>query len=463
MGWGLAIQLGIIGLGALYNRLTQKDPPKPPPRRLELPKNEEGGSVPLVFGRVRVQRPVLVYFPGGTYTSTWSTEMRYAIGIPFHEGTHRFHRVFLSDMWSDDFNVVPNTGMTVGPWPPSISYWGSADFDSYVLSVLFYAGDDDQDLSALLGDGRNYRGYLFTRCMIGSHSPSIPDIDFEVSSYPTKIYCTASGFSRIGQDANPVDIAASLLCDPWGKHGLVSTDVIHDESFSAARATLEREGLGMSISWEERKTTREMIDDVLVHIDAAFWWEPEDEKWHIKLIRGDYDYSALPELGPSNCTVVDFTAATTDGLPNVVCVEYEERDLGYQTVTIPSEDLAASVRQDGDRIEVVKRFPGCKTNAIAKMIAARELAWDGSPRIQCTVHAGRQFQTARPGDVIKLTYPDLQIAGKAMRVVDVSLGLATDNHVILTLVEDVFSIYRRTVNPHVGTTANPGGALPTVG
>jgi hypothetical protein len=459
MAWQLAAQLAIVGGIALYQRLTRKDPPPPPPRQFELPKNQEGGSVPIVFGRVRVQQPALVYFPGGTFTTTWSKEMQYVIGIPFYEGTHRFHRVFFSDVWSDDFDEAPNTNVTFGPLPPVFAFFGAESLGVHMTSVLFYGGGELQDLSAFLGEGRNYRGYLFARCVVGSTSPSIPDFDFEISTYPTDIYYSGDGWSRIGQDANPVDIIASLLCDPFAKHGLDRDDVIDSVSFSQAAYTLYREGLGMSISWEERRTTREMIDDVLVHIDAAFWFEPSDEKWHIKLIRGDYDYASLSELGQHNCTVTDFTTATVDGLPNAVRIEYEERDLGYQTVAIVAEDLAAAVRQDGDRIEVIKRFPGCKTNAIAKKIAARELSWDGSPSIKCRVTAGRQFQTARPGDVFKLTYPDLQIAGKAMRVVEVSLGLATDNTVMLDLVEDVFSIYRRTVNPFLGTVANPGGGV----
>jgi hypothetical protein len=471
--WGLIAQLGIYGGLALYHKLTQKDPPPPEPRWIELPQSEEGGSPPLVFGRVRVHKPILAQFPDQVWTEPGFPIARYVLGIPFRRGIHRLHRVYYGDLWSPSANIVPDSSSHSGVFKPDADVFGVSNLSATVDTLEF--GAEDTAGGASPADGRHYRGYLMAWCVLDMQQPSLPDIDFELMTHAkTDTYFPGSGIGsstvllpgvppEFGYDASPLDIICALLCDDYGKLGETPSTVIDAASFTAASLTLRAEGLGMSIAWEERKTTREMIDDVLMHIDAALWHEPNDGKWHIKLIRGDYDYDALPELTTNNCTIVNFEAGSTDGLVNAVRIEYEDRDVGYQIKTVVSEDQAAAMSADEERIESLKRAPGCKTETIARIRAARELAWSSSPLIRCRALAGMQMEDLRPGHVVKVTYPELQMAGRAMRVANVSLGLATDNRVILDLVEDVFSIYRRQVNPHVGTHANPGGLPLSVG
>lgn len=471
--WGLVAQLAIYGGLAIYRKLTQNDPPPPEPRWIELPQTEEGGSAPLVFGRVRVKKPVLVEFPDQVWAEPGFAQARYVLGIPFRRGIHRLHRVYYGDLWSANQNLVPDFSTAFDVFKPDVDVFGSTSLSVTVYSLAF--GGDIEGGGSSPADGRHYRGYLTAFCSLSMGQPSLPDIDFEIMTHAkTDAYFPGSGIGsstvllpgvapEFGYDASPLDILCALLCDDYGKLGETPSTVIDAASFTAASVTLRAEGLGMSIAWDERKTTREMIDDVLMHIDASLWHEPNDDKWHIKLIRGDYDYDTLPELTPNNCTIVNFEAGSTDGLVNAVRIEYEDRDVGYQIKTVVSEDQAAAMSADEERIESLKRAPGCKTETIARIIAARELAWSSSPLIRCRALAGMQMEDLRPGDVVKVTYPELQMAGRAMRVANVSLGLATDNRVILDLVEDVFSIYRRQVNPHLGTHANPGGLPLSVG
>ncbi len=449
------LELAVLGCSVgsyIYHRVTAKDPVRER-RWLEIPETDEGVSVPLVFGRVRVRAPVVVYrTPTAELDGTFANIV-FAIGIPFQDGDQHLHRVYFGDEASGEFNTAPNQGSQAGPFQPPPPARGVS-----VTGIEFLGGSSTQDIGGssftdgLLSDysaaqeGRpNFRGYLTAACFIGTSRPSLPDLDFEVSTYPTQYLLPFFIPTQIGLEANPAIVIAALLCDRFGKLGL-STDVLDASSFKKAAQTLAAENHGISISWEERKPVRDMINDVLAQIDGALWREHSTGKWHIKLVRADYDPVTVPELDPSNCRIENFAAGGTIETPNSLRVLWEDRDSGYTQRSSVAQSLANAVGQNGQRIELSKRYPGVKTADLAETIAARELAWESSPGVRFTSIASRAFINTRLADVVSVTYPDLNISKRIMRVVGVSLGSPSDNHVRLDLIEDVFYVHRSIVH-----------------
>ncbi len=109
--------------------------------------------------------------------------------------------------------------------------------------------------------------------------------------------------------------------------------------------------------------------------------------------------------------------------------------------------------------EQVLEFRGIKTMALAEAVAGRELAYRSRPLARCRVKVDRTFIRVRPGDVVRMSWPKLNIAGRVFRVGHVSLGAADENVVYLDLIEDYFYVHRSRVSHLPPVAPFPGEVL----
>lgn len=145
----LEIASGAFLLGNyIYHRWTAEEPKKPVPQReVMIPRTDEGASYPLVYGRCRVDAPVLVW--AGTpsidnyddishdFVSVAPGEIRYragmlfAIGVPFISGTNKVYRMYAGEV------VLNNVGAShFPPGPPDYVEMSELDgegFDEHEL------------------------------------------------------------------------------------------------------------------------------------------------------------------------------------------------------------------------------------------------------------------------------------------------------------------------------------------
>ena len=239
-------------------------------------------------------------------------------------------------------------------------------------------------------------------------------------------------------DMNAVHIIRECLTDPdWGM-GYPEADV-DETSFAAAAQTLFNEDLGLSITWATETTIESFVSEVIRHIDAALYVDRVDGKFHIKLIRNDYDVGTIPELNETNVLRIEgFNRPVFDDLINTVIVKYYDRE--RRTNSSVSLNNIALVQTQCRIISETLNFNGVCYNELAQRICLRELKVLSHPLATCVVYANREASTLNPGDVFKLNHSDVSATPIVMRVSKIAYGDGKSTRVKIECVEDVFSL-----------------------
>ncbi|ATG73686.1 hypothetical protein AN401_07285 [Zobellella denitrificans] len=251
-------------------------------------------------------------------------------------------------------------------------------------------------------------------------------------------------FSQI--DMNPVHIIREMMTDQDAGAQMLQSDF--GSSWQQAADVVHAEGLGVSLLWHEEESVDVMVAEVIRHIDAIRYEDPETGLWEIKLIRGDYDPDTLPELNPSNSQVLEWRQTPPDELINQITVEFWNHRTG-ENDAITVQDIAA-ITQLGRVKNRTMQYLGFSHAGSALQAGQRDLAQMSRPFGRGKVRANRVASGYRPGDVFRLVDPDSGLAGVICRVAkvrDLALG-----HIELDVTEDVFGV-------EFNTYAEPGESL----
>lgn len=504
----LIVSVGITAGKFIYHRLTE--PQRAGPRSfVEAPRIEEGSPYPLIFGRCRVRAPVIAWvgnvqvWPGSNITGTpdgdveiYHADMLVLLGIPMGT-TNRIHSVFAGDVQLTDFSTI-HTGDNVVPigdlqggggfeWDlrraAATSFnavegtgiqGGFVEFLNGNTSQTLVGESSPHDATTIAGErmaaaGLNpaeipgYRGFL-SAFLFGLHQPSgwdsdpsigwcfgtspqLPTLSFEASSYPFEQHYPAFVPTMVGDDWNPADVIAAVLCNGFGALGLDPSETLHYPSFRKAGETLLSEGHGYSRCFEAHTPAREIIAEVLRQIDGVLYEDPDDGLWHLRLVRPDYDPNTIPRITTANCERLEsFTIRSLTDLPNAVRVMYTDRQAGYVERSAAAQNQANAVGQDGLVNEVQLSMPGVSNSTLASTLASRDLAALSFPARSCRAVVDRSFLDVNPGDAVAIVWPEYKITFAVFRVANVDRGAPSSNVIALDLIEDHFGVYRRKVD-----------------
>lgn len=235
-------------------------------------------------------------------------------------------------------------------------------------------------------------------------------------------------------DENPIHIIRECLTNPtWGR-GLPETEI--GPSYQIAADQIFEEGLGVSIQWTQESPIDEFIAEIMRHIDAVRYEDPETGLQEITLIRGDYDVESLPVLDQSNSSVTKYDETAYSELVNQVTVQYHSR-ASDDTASVTVQDTAA-ITQLGGIINATYDYPGLCSDTVATMVAQRDLATGSRPFARGTVITNRKVYDLKPGDVFKLSDPDLGIEEMVCRVASRTENGILNGEITLEFGEDVF-------------------------
>ena len=455
-----------------------------------FPKAVVTDPIPVVFGRVRLRHPNIVWwgdyfadpirkkvgkggFMGTGHTIFATVGYRYFFGMQmaFCHGPN----VSLHKIWSEETLAwsVGSTGGRINIYKPNL-YGGEEQGGGLEAFCDFYPGSQAQaqdvylthnltevpayrGVSYLTWIGRNYPygigGRIYRNSGYIGTSPNPRPITVEVSRYPNNLGIGAA--YKIGDDANPAEIIyEALLSDANGPDGWgmgLSASMIDTASFQAAGATLAAEGLGMSLDWAAASSIEDLIAQICKTIDAVCYRDFRTGKYKLNLIRQDYLIANLPVLDPSNILSFEsYTQSALDGTTNEVKINYLDRAADYKQLSVQAQDLA-NMRQQDEVISTTQTHRGITSAALAERIAQRELLGLSTPLAKVDLICNREAYAYGPGDAFVLSWPELGITQMVMRLQRVSIGLPDAAQIRLTLVQDVFSM---------ASTAyvNPGGS-----
>jgi hypothetical protein len=504
MSWiTLAVQVAIWVSLYAYNRYTAPRSRKVySQNELPLPQVEETTPLPLIYGTVRVEGPILAWNgrlqvkgdPGEK--QVYLMDMFFVAGLSFAPAVDLIPPRMRALIYGDrKYNFVFG-GLGHG------DYWQIGAGDPYEGAlngrVSFYDGRPTQTLDVpgflpLIPDanplGRShianavkfdtltsndpaaepfttwpsYRGMLsfaltgffnpffdgipqnpptelLSRWSLGP-SPNIPTFAPEIRALGTEAWQEAGAF---GLDANPVEVILDLLTNPFGRLGLSMVE-IDLASFQLASSLLANEtpALGFSRVFYPRESASQHIAEVVRHIDGSLFREPSTGLWTLELIRQNYDVSEIPTFSDALRNIVevtDYAQGAWQDTYNRVEVRFPNRDAAYKIDTAVAFDMANAVGQGADgRVRTTTiDFYGCSTMEAARAIAARELQSTAQPLSKITITVDRSGIVLRPGRPFRVIYDHYHV-DEVFRVVRVDFGQLFDNRITVHGVLDAFA------------------------
>lgn len=464
----------------------------------EAPTATEGRVVPLVFGRVLVKGPNVVWFGDltqtaitekvktGLFSSTTITKgFTYNLGIQFAicrgpGAVLKRVRIGEKEAW---------TGSVSGPEGrfdiDDTEFLGGEEFGAGGIQATcdFYSGEPDQPVNAYLDDTDRQRiatattptapryagtSYVVARELTSAapaatnrgayigNSTSLKPWAFEIERIPALFAGQSAGENRVGSDgdANPVNVLYELLTNTeWGFGFAASTvDVGVNSSFDKAALSCIAEGLGFSMLIERQLSANDLVAEIERHIDGALFLDQTTGKWTLQLARGaddarfGYDINTVPQITDDDIVKIDeFTRGSWEDTTNQISVEFAKRADEYKTSFALAQDMGNAILRGGGSVSSPKsspgqiRMPGVKDAATAAQIAWRELRLQSYPLARVTLTTNRKFYAIKLGAIFAWTNSRRGFTKLPMRVLSIDYGSPTSNKMTIKAVQDVFT------------------------
>lgn len=425
----------------------------------KFPTAIEGRSIPLIWGRVKIEGPNITWYGDFRQTSISqtvktgmfskkdvTTGFRYFVG--FQAAVCRGPIDNWRQIWVGD-KVISTTVKDEGDIPivkPNL--FGGDEFGQGGLegTLVVRPGTETQTATAYLSSKLGslgsiaYRGTAYCVWEGGwiGNSTSLKPWKFEVERYPNQLGLASNKHIVNSADANPACVLYEILIgDEWGmKEAVADIDV---SNFQTAGNTLFDEGQGFSMVLDNVRNVGEVMNEIQRQIDGILYIDKLTGKWTIALARGGYDIDTVTQLTEADLVdVKDLTSGTWEETANQIRIEYTDRSRDYFGTFAMAPDLANLRMQNGRVVSRKQRYPGIKDKTLANKIATREMKMLGRPLTRATVLVDRSFWNTTPLDIIAWSDAEFGISKLPMRVIKINSGRLLDGNIELTLVQDVF-------------------------
>jgi hypothetical protein len=328
--------------------------------------------------------------------------------------------------------------------------------------MLFLYGDSSQVVDPLVqaafGDvpaGRGIVSVLFEKVQDSTHKdygrgyywgnstyPKWPEFLIKSTDYAadgTAIWNQANSNSTGEDDFNPAHAIHELLTDPVIGRGQ-STSLI-GSSFTTVAGTLKNEGYGLTYVLDSNHDDiQQHINVIQEIIDGFLYFDQDSGKYELTLARDDYDPDTLEEFDASDFFVAKYTRHSPGKTPSTTVVHYKDR-ASNEPDSVAEDDIALLALQGGRPITQEFGYEAWICNrTVAQLIAAREQRQFSALQATATLNCKRTMAHLNQGDVIKISYPAMEIVTMILRVVKVDRGDQNSDRVILEVVEDVYGV-----------------------
>jgi hypothetical protein len=448
--------------------------PKIKPNTLDMPTTEEGVKYTIIFGTCWVENPVVVWW-GDVATQAiikkykesslfGSKTTKVTVGYHYSMGAH----LILTQGQNDGVKQIRVGDAVVWPTAGDKTALQADGAASAVIDEADLFGGEDQE-GGVVGtidfqygaSGQLANSYLVSKLGAnisgtrGLTAAILRQVRFGTSPYPkpwaflikrtamqtngdTQWYSAKATVNSY--DLNPAHILRECYTNTeWGLGH--STFLFDNAVWQPVADQLYAEGFGLSLKWEDQgQTLEDFINEVLRHIDAVIYKDPESGHFVLKLIRDDYVVGDLESFDDSDIgSVDDYTRGAYHKNADTLRLTYWSR-LDNEAVTITDHDIALMNSQGGKMVVSEADYYGVMSDALAGKLAARDRRELSAFPAAMKMKTKRTMSHLRPGDVFKLTWPTLGITDMAVRILHINYGTLADGRLTLTCVEDVFAL-----------------------
>ena len=450
-------------------------------------------SIPVVFGDVLVEGPNVIWFGdykskadkegGGLFTPTVTAGYKYSIGMELAISWGTLNS--MTELWFGD-NVA-----WVGSVTGTVTDQSDMNFNTSFFEVLamdlfggdkngggvrancfFYPGSANQYSDNYMEDmlGKAYRHEGIAKVVWRGpkdHKKSgyigegnvVPPIKMRVQHYPNflgseheKVLGTAT------PTANPAEVVYCLLIGRYANVNstqpsvpVIPENLIDTASFLTTAETLYNEDMGISFQWQRDTPVKDIIDDIMNHVEGYLSEDTLTGKIRMVLNRADYDPETVPIFDESN--IVDFTSYVRINptvAVNRLTSTFTDPEQAFKSIPVMVEDLGNTFEQDmgapGD-IDLHMFHSG----NVAILRTSRELIQLSEGIISGAFVANRSAYALNIGDPIKLSWDGFGVSELLVRVIEKTTGGLDDRAIEVKFVQDIFGIGTAVYGP-------PGGS-----
>jgi hypothetical protein len=311
-----------------------------------------------------------------------------------------------------------------------------------------------------------YRG-LASVYFVGSMSPGL-GFYWGATPYLQSVWITGErapkglspAFALIGNgaDANPAHIIYECLTNTtWGMGA--NDGLVDRENMEAVGRVLYDEGFGMSLQWTRESSIEQFIGEVLDHIQAAIYVDPETGKLTLKLFRDDYDATTLPLITPDNAVLDNYQRKLWGETVNEILATWTN-PVNEQEETVTQQDLG-NITVQGATISDSRNYYGVRNSELATRLATRDVRQSSAPLASVEALLDRSQWNLKPGSVVRLTWPEYNIVNLVMRVTVIDYGKIGSPSITVSLLEDIFSLEKADYSVAPSTGFVSGAQAPT--
>lgn len=432
----------------------------------DAPTAEEGRSIPVFAGKVKISGPSVTWYghlaavpiKKKVKTGLFSSKKQ-TIGYKYYMGQElcmahgrddiQVHQVLFDDeeptyTRSED----AATGILTITFNDEDFYGGKESGGGVTGTMRVYRGKAGQGanayLTAQLGeDAPPYEGLfraVLEHVYLGT-SNYIKPISWVVSSYPNQLGL-ADGKHKIGEDANPMCIVYECLTNAvWGCG--ISAAELDVAAMRAVADTLVDDGFGMSVIYNGGSNARDIISDILRHIDGVMFTDPDTGLYTVGLARGGYDAITLPVYDESVFSGgIQFTRPSWSETKNHIKGSYIDPAKGYEPAFISQSDLANVTQRGGEMAYQTVEFNGFTTYDATAKAVARTLKTLSYPLGKLSGAINMTLpERPRPNGLFwcRWSTGDLKV-NAVFRLSSVDYGTVETNTYQIEAVEDIFAI-----------------------
>jgi hypothetical protein len=243
--------------------------------------------------------------------------------------------------------------------------------------------------------------------------------------------------AMIGPDANPIHMLYELYVDT--EFGMSASPASIDEAaFNAAGETLFNESFGLTILWMRQTEVEKLAGEILDHIRAAVFTDPNTGLLSITLFRDNYDIATLSTISPDNAKLTGYKVRSGGEIINEISVTWTNPESDKEE-SITEQDIA-SIQSQQSKVPASRNYYGVRNIALARDLLARDLRESTAPLVSCEAVVDRTAWDKNPGDLVKLVWPKRNSETLIMRVGKVRKGKPGASTIRVPLIQDIFSL-----------------------
>lgn len=266
------------------------------------------------------------------------------------------------------------------------------------------------------------------------------------------------GAHNINGDANAANMCYEVMTNLiFGMK--ISPAKIDTASFIACGNTLATEGYGLSMVIDTPMKGKDLLAEILRHVDGVIYADPQTGLYTMKLARDDYDVATIDIFDETNVDLssVEFSRISWEETANTTVVNYIDRSKDFTNQPITYQDPANVFVRNGQIASESIDFLGFSNATTGLRAAARANKTRSSPLCRVAFNTNRDGYALRPSSVIKVNLPSRKINNLIVRVIEINYGTLDDPAVKVVATEDIFSVNVLAFDPPDTAWTGPGG------